>query len=231
MLAFKRHKEELDVLGYSLTDVVLSKKEIRLLGAAIKKYSSNFSVRQLVKKVPQVLAIILKNPSFTELFQTICGTDYFLSKAIYFNKQNRSNWFVGYHQDISIGVEKKIIANGYAHWTRKKDLLGVIPPVTILESIVTFRIHLDNVNDNNGALKIIEKSHQKGIIRIDENFDPSPFGREVICNARQGQVMLMKPLLLHASDRLISKSDRRIIHLEFCNKDIPMGWSEKKKIS
>ena len=60
MLAFKRHKEELDVLGYSLTDVVLSKKEIRLLGAAIKKYSSNFSVRQLVKKVPEVLAIILK---------------------------------------------------------------------------------------------------------------------------------------------------------------------------
>ena len=114
--------------------------------------------------------------------------------------------FVGYHQDISIGVEKKIIANGYAHWTRKKDLLGVIPPVTILESIVTFRIHLDNVNDNNGALKIIEKSHQKGIIRIDENFDPSPFGREVICNARQGQVMLMKPLLLHVIDQ--SKSDR-----------------------
>ena len=42
--------------------------------------------------------------------------------------------------------------------------------------------------------------------------------------------MLMKPLLLHSSNKSISQNDRRVIHLEFCNKDIPMEWLEKKVI-
>jgi len=42
--------------------------------------------------------------------------------------------------------------------------------------------------------------------------------------------MLMKPLLLHASQKSISENDRRVIHLEFSNQEIPMEWLEKKEI-
>lgn len=43
--------------------------------------------------------------------------------------------------------------------------------------------------------------------------------------------MLMKPLLLHSSQKSISENDRRVIHIEFCNQEIPMEWLEKRKIS
>jgi len=52
-----------------------------------------------------------------------------------------------------------------------------------------------------------------------------------VCNIETGGVMLMKPLILHASHRSISENDRRVIHVEFCNKEIPMKWLEKRRIS
>ena len=51
------------------------------------------------------------------------------------------------------------------------------------------------------------------------------------CVVNKGGVMLMNPLLMHASSKSISEKDRRVIHLEFCNQEIPMGWLEKKTVS
>ena len=33
------------------------------------------------------------------------------------------------------------------------------------------------------------------------------------------------------SAKSVTTEDRRVIHLEFCNEDIPMGWLEKRRIS
>jgi len=41
--------------------------------------------------------------------------------------------------------------------------------------------------------------------------------------------MIMRPLLLHASDRTTNHKKRRIIHIEFSKAALPEGlnWSEK----
>lgn len=231
MSQYLKNKEELESNGFSITGAIFTQDEMNSLIQLIEDCSSDFSIRQLVNQVPEIQEIIFRNESFQELFQSICDKDYFLSKAIYFNKPSKSNWFVGYHQDMSISVNQRIEDENYTNWTLKKDQLGVIPPIDILKSMVTFRIHLDDTNETNGALRVIRKSHQKGIIRIDESFDQSTLGEEVTCNVNKGEVMLMKPLLLHASSKSISENDRRVIHLEFSNQEIPMGWLEKKEIS
>ncbi|MDT7832809.1 phytanoyl-CoA dioxygenase family protein [Flavobacteriaceae bacterium S356] len=228
---FLRNKNKLKEKGFSVTGSIFSEKELNTLIEYIEGNSTDFSIRQLVNKIPEVQEIIFNNTMFKELFLSVCGEDYFLSKGIYFNKQKGTNWFVSYHQDISISVKERVEVEGYTNWTLKKNQLGVIPPKNILDGMVTFRIHLDEVDDTNGALRVIEKSHKKGIIRVDENFNKSTYGNEVICEVEKGGVMLMKPLLLHASNKSISESDRRVIHLEFSNQEIPMGWLEKKIIS
>ena len=131
---------------------------------------------------------------------------------------------------LSISVKEKQEIEGYTNWTKKNDQLGVIPPKEVLANTVTFRIHLDNTDKSNGALKVISKSHNKGIIRVDEKFDKKSLGEEKLCETEKGGVMLMKPLLLHASEKSTSEFDRRVIHLEFCNKEIPMKWLERKAI-
>lgn len=231
MNRYLKHTKELEVKGFSIAENIFRDDESNSLIDLIEDSSKEFSIRQLVNQIPEIQEMVFKNVEFKKLYQSICDESYFLSKAIYFNKPSKSNWFVGYHQDMSISVKERTENKNYTNWTLKKNQLGVIPPTDVLESMITFRIHLDNTDSSNGALKVIEASHNKGIIRIDEDFDKSIFGNEVVCKVDKGGVMLMKPLLLHASNKSISESDRRVIHLEFSNQEIPMGWLEKKKIS
>ena len=44
----------------------------------------------------------------------------------------------------------------------------------------------------------------------------------------RGDVLLMKPLILHASKRVQNNTNRRVIHIEFCDKTLPKGitWNE-----
>ena len=230
MTNFNQHKEELNEKGFSIIENCFDKNELNKIIDFINKNNFNFSERQLFNRYPDLQKIIFKSKLFKKLLNTICIKDYFLSKAIYFNKPSKSNWFVSYHQDISISVKNKVKQDGFSKWTIKQGQLGVIPPLEILENIITIRIHLDKADKKNGALKVISQSQNKGIIRIDDNFKANKIGEEIICEVESGGVMLMKPLLLHSSQKSISEKDRRVIHLEFSNKDIPMEWKEKKII-
>lgn len=102
--------------------------------------------------------------------------------------------------------------------------------IRILEQIFTVRIHLDDTNEKNGALRVIPGSHKKGIYRPEKiNWDEET---EVSCPIMAGGIMIMKPLLLHASSRTLNKDRRRVIHLEFCNSELPPpldGQSETQK--
>ena len=104
---------------------------------------------------------------------------------------------------------------------------AVQPPLNILENIFTIRIHLDETNSENGALKVIDKSHSKGIYR-PENIDWEN-EIETICDVEKGGIMIMKPLLLHGSNRTTNNRKRRVIHIEFSNQELPkeLNWSEK----
>jgi hypothetical protein len=52
---------------------------------------------------------------------------------------------------------------------------------------------------------------------------------EQICRVKNGGVMIMRPLLQHASNRTINGSRRRVIHIELSNLPLPAGlaWAEK----
>ncbi len=223
-------KKELTEKGFSITENIFEAKELQQLISLIDTSEKKYAIRQLVNKIPAIQNIIFKNKNFQELYNSVCDKNYFLTKAIFFNKPSKSNWFVSHHQDLSISVKEKVINDGYNNWTHKSGQLGVIPPKEVLENTITIRIHIDKTDETNGALRILENSHTKGIIRIDEHFNKTNFGEEVLCEVEKGGVMLMKPLLLHASSKSISEFDRRVIHLEFCNKEIPMGWLERKEV-
>jgi len=230
MNSINQNKEALHKNGYLITKSVFKDKELEELINLLKTSEKNYAVRQLITKEPKNQKIIFQNEKFKELYNSVCTKDYFLSKAIFFNKPRKSNWFVSYHQDLSISAKEKVKVKDYTNWTNKNGQLGVIPPKEILERTITIRIHLDKTDETNGALRVIPNSHTKGIIRIDTSFNKNDFGKEVLCKVDKGAIMLMKPLLLHASSKSISEFDRRVIHLEFCNKEIPMQWLEKREV-
>jgi len=135
-------------------------------------------------------------------------------RSILFDKTPEENWPVAWHQDLTITVKEKIESEGYGPWSTKGGAIHVQPPATVLSEMMTLRIHLDETSSLNGALRVIPKSHSKGKISskdISAHIDASEF----TCECDPGDVLLMSPLILHASKRSEKPNRRRIIHFEY----------------
>jgi ectoine hydroxylase-related dioxygenase (phytanoyl-CoA dioxygenase family) len=221
--------------GFAVTETIYTVDEIRALLAIIdnaeaeqpvfRKTAGLFAIRQFFKAVPSAVNVLL-NASLRQLLDDVVGDGYQVVKAIYFDKPEGSNWFVSYHQDLRISVDRRDEFPGYARWTVKDDQFAVQPPLAILEDNITLRIHLDNTNIENGALRVIPGTQAAGISR-PEKLDRDAVS-EVCCEVPQGGVMLMRPLLMHASGRTVNQKPRRVVHIEFSRKSLPAGleWSE-----
>ncbi len=229
------HISTFELQGYAVLDSMYSDSEVAAICSCIDTASAEkelaessknlFAIRQVITKIPELKPLVFTE-NLHELVASIFDEPYFLTKAMYFNKPSESNWFVAYHQDLSISVDHKEEVSNYKNWTFKKGQFGVQPPLEILENIVTIRVHLDKTEKENGALKVIPNSHLKGIYRpetIDWNKET-----EHICEVERGGVMLMKPLTLHASGRTTNHKQRRVLHLEFSSKQLAesLQWLE-----
>lgn len=209
-----------------IISLIEDKTESSTENATFRKSQDLFAIRQFHKEIPETLSFIF-NKNLQEIVQSTFGKGYFITKSIYFDKPEKSNWFVAYHQDLTISVDQKIETEDFENWTVKQNQFAVQPPVEILENNFTIRIHIDKTTKDNGALKVINNSHSKGILRI-ENLDFES-EKETICEVEKGGVMIMKPLLFHASNKTTNNERRRVIHIELSRQQLPNGleWSEK----
>jgi ectoine hydroxylase-related dioxygenase (phytanoyl-CoA dioxygenase family) len=235
MQVLAENSEKLAEDGFTIIENVYNDTEIVALVDKINRIDSSnptfrknnglFAIRQFLKEVPEIIPIIFTD-RLNSIINRLFGDDYFVVKSIYFDKPEESNWFVAYHQDLTISVDKKVDLHGFSSWTNKYNQFAVQPPLNILERNFTIRIHLDDTNENNGALKVIRGSHCEGICRV-ENVDWST-ENEHICKVNTGGVMLMRPLLFHASNRTTNNKRRRVIHIEFSNIKLPkeIKWAE-----
>lgn len=235
MEALRTLKEEIHANGFATVHGVYSDQEVAQILSAIEMANSSgptfrksndlFAIRQFFKEVPAAKNSLL-NQRLAQLISATFGNDYFIVKSIYFDKPGNSNWFVAYHQDLTISVDKKIQHDGYASWTKKEGQFAVQPPLSILEDNFTVRIHLEDTDENNGALKVIPSSHSKGIYRPETiNWQTES---EIVCPVPKGGVFFMRPLLLHASSRTTNQKRRRVIHIEFSRSALPadLQWAE-----
>jgi ectoine hydroxylase-related dioxygenase (phytanoyl-CoA dioxygenase family) len=229
------NKIQIEQEGFTIIDEVFSNDEIENIiekinqadysSPAFRKTGDLFAIRQFLKEIPAIQSLIF-NHRMHATIDSIFGAGYFVVKSIYFDKPEQSNWFVAWHQDLTISVDKKIAAAGFGPWTVKQNQFAVQPPLEILGHNFTIRIHLDDTDKYNGALKVVPRSHVKGIYR-PETIDWSK-ETESICEVLKGGIMIMRPLLLHASNRTTNHNRRRVIHIEFSNSVLPHGlkWSE-----
>ena len=233
------YSDKINSDGFTIINAIYSAVEIEKIISEIEKVTkatiSNstfrksddlFAIRQFHKEIPETLFYIF-NLNLIKFIKMNFGENYFITKSIYFDKPEKSNWLVSYHQDLTISVDKKIKVDHFENWTVKHNQYAVQPPIEILENNFTIRIHLDKTTKDNGALKVLNSSHKNGISRI-ENMNLKE-EIETICEVEKGGIMIMKPLIFHASNKTTNNERRRVIHIEFSNQKLPSGleWSEK----
>ncbi len=165
------------------------------------------------------------HPALIELSTRLAGAEARLVRCLAFDKSPAANWFVPWHQDRSIAVAARVEAQGYDNLTIKDGTFQVEPPVPILEGMVTLRIHLDDCDEDNGPLEAIPGSQSQG--RLDRAAIASTVEsrQAMLCLCSRGDILAMRPLTVHRSQKARMPRRRRVLHLEYATATLAPGLS------
>ena len=163
----------------------------------------------------------VRSPEIRALVEPILGPHAFAVRAILFDKTPDSNWKVPWHQDLCIAVRERIGVARFGPWSSKAGVPHVGPPTEVLEKMVTLRLHLDNCDQANGALRVLAGTHTLGKLSANQIAVARQSATETICQLPRGGALLLRPLLLHASSAAQTPAHRRVLHLEWAAQELP----------
>ena len=148
-------------------------------------------------------------------------------RGILFDKTSAAKWKVPWHQDVTIAVRHRVDVSGFGPLSMKEGILHVQPPASVLEKMISIRVHLDDCPEENGGLRVVPGSHLHGKLSAIDTESWVAGTPAVACPVGQGGVLIMRPLLLHASSAASLPAHRRVLHFDFAVCDLPdgMGWA------
>lgn len=181
-------------------------------------------IRRIDKLVPRV-AGLARSPHFLATAQRYLPGSPELVRAIYFDKSSGNNWYVTWHQDRTVSVSARFEAAGWGPWSVKSGAWHVQPPLEVLRNMVTIRVHLDPATPANGCLKVIPGSHNIGLLPADRTQEHIDRKQVVYCESPIGGAVIMRPHILHSSEKSSNSMPRRILHFEYSSYRLPDGIS------
>ena len=236
---------QLDEAGYVMLPAVFSATEVAAALAACSAMLSSeaaagsilanepgaaYGARNVLQWWPNVRSI-LRNASFAEALLQVLGPNCGAVRGLYFDKPPGHSWALPWHRDKTIAVKQHGPIGDFKKPTTKAGVPHVEAPASILNTMLTARIHLDEMTAGNGPLRVIPGSHVQS---CDAN--PPHDQSAVTLHCASGDVLLMRPLLLHSSGHSEAGNDkhRRILHLEFAASPTlpaPFAWHDFVSVS
>jgi len=132
-----------------------------------------------------------------------------------FEKSGERNWLVVWHQDTTLPLATRFESPDWGPWSTKERIHYAHTPTWALENIVALRIHLDSSTPVNGPLRVIPGSHREGVLSDEQVFERARRSRPEEAIVGKGGVLVMRPLLIHASSKAQSPQPRRVLHVEY----------------
>lgn len=184
--------------------------------------------RDLFESVPEVRGLA-RSGVMREAAEAVLGPGCFAVRALLFDKTPEANWKVIWHQDLTIAVRERRAVEGFGPWSEKAGILHVQPPVALLERMVAVRLHLDDCGAENGPVRVLPGSHRAGRLGPKDIAAWRERTSPVECIVPRGGLLVMRPLLLHASSPATVPAHRRVLHLEYAADSLPDGleWHER----
>ncbi len=215
--------------GVEVVRNILSKSVISEIISEVNNFSKEYpghGIRNANRKLKSIDSLS-KSSSLIDLANSVLGSDPKIVRVIFFDKTPEKNWIVTWHQDKTIAVNKEIKIAGWGPWTVKDNIPHVQPPLEVLNKMVTFRLHLDDSDKNNGCLKVIPESHILGILSQEQVNEITAIQEPYLCEVKAGDLVMMKPHILHSSSKSVNPDHRRVVHIEYCNYELPenLTWA------
>jgi hypothetical protein len=195
--------------GFSVVPALLGESERSELLANLGPCST--AGRRGLLSLPSV-AVLARSPRLLGVVRPHLRCGPVATRAILFDTPAAANWLVP----------------GFGPWSVKDGIPHVQPPVEFLEQMLTVRLHLDDADESNGALRVLPRSHRLGRLTPEQVREMRGKQGEVCCTAAAGDALLMRPLLLHASSRSTNPRPRRVLHIEYAGFALPreLDWHE-----
>lgn len=225
------YAQQLAQTGFAILPRVLDEPTISELIHALsqttgpstrQRQQKTYAIRNLLETVPAVRHLA-GSPAIRSIIEPILGPNAQPVRGLLFDKTPEANWKVAWHQDLTIAVQKRADVPGFGPWTLKAGVQHVQPPLAILETMLTLRLHLDDCEAANGPLQVLPGSHQSGKLTAADILQWRSRVEPINCTLKRGGALLMRPLLLHASAPAQNPAHRRVIHLEFSSQTLPSG--------
>ena len=216
---------DLETAGYAVSDLVLAGHQCEHLSASLPAVSGGRGgVRNLISH-PTVISL-LRHHSLGAYLWSVIGRDLVAVKATLFDKTPQANWRAQWHQDRAIAIKERMSVPGYGPWSTKSGSLHVEPPAEVLAQMIAIRVHMDSCGAANGPLRVVAGSHRLGKLSDAEIAGVAAKGPVVELCAAQGAILLMRPLLVHASSPASEAAHRRVLHIEFAPREAisPLQW-------
>ncbi len=231
-------REQLEADGYALLPAVFAPEEV---AAALAEWAvvtrahatddalltgeggPAYGARNLLDMWPRVVELV-RAPVLRGALREVLGDGAGVVRALYFDKPPGHSWALPWHKDYSVAVAAHGRTGVFTKPTVKAGVPHVIAPRDVLDRMLTVRVHLDDVTPENGPLRVVPGSHRAYRACDDES-------REAVAlHCRAGDVLLMRPLVTHASghSRTDAGRHRRIVHLECAaDAELPDGYAWK----
>lgn len=178
-----------------------------------------YACRNVLELCPSLVTAWRTAP-LIDLLHRVLGSNAGLVRGLYFDKPPEQTWALPWHKDLTIAVREDREVPGYSKPRLKAGVWHCEPPLTVLEAMLTLRIHLDKVTEENGPLEVLPGSQGTGKELRVGRFEPL----RILAGA--GDVFVMRPLLAHCSGRshVGTRRHRRVLHLEFASiRQLPGG--------
>jgi ectoine hydroxylase-related dioxygenase (phytanoyl-CoA dioxygenase family) len=137
-------------------------------------------------------------------------------RATLFHKTSRSNWLIPWHQDTALPLTHRIDDAEWGPWSNKNGFLYAHAPEWALRQILALRVELDGSHALNGPLRVIPGTHHQLLSDAQvESIAARQADRAVDCLSPKGGVIAMRPLVVHASSKIVNDQPRRVLHIEY----------------
>lgn len=161
------------------------------------------------------VATLASDARLLTIAQEILGTGAIPFRATLFDKSRLSNWLVVWHQDTALPVLARHNTPGWGSWSIKSGILYGHAPASALSRVFAIRIHLDDSTSDNGPLRVLPRTHTRGVLSDLEIHQLAEEISPVDCLVARGSLLMMSPLIVHSSSKSRSGRSRRVLHIEY----------------
>lgn len=165
-------REQVERDGFTVLREAFSAAEVEAmragLGAALESGGTGvlgeaggiYAARNVLSLWPRA-AEVWRRPALLNALTGVLGPRFGLVRALFFDKPPEQSWALPWHKDVTIAVhDNRRPSPHFRKPTRKAGVPHVEAPAEVLRAMLTARIHLDEVTDENGPLKVIPGSHR-----------------------------------------------------------------------